>query len=58
MVVMDEEEFIKHRVLYLLMHGWNSLQAIQEQLKIPDENMGAIVQWLIDENYIVTHTIH
>lgn len=55
---MDDEEFIKHRVLYLLMHGWNSLQAIQEQLKIPDENMGEIVQWLIDENYIVTHTIH
>lgn len=55
---MDDEEFIKHRVLYLLMHGWNSLQAIQEQLELSDENMGMIVQWLIDENYITTHTIH
>lgn len=58
MADMDDEEFIKHRVLYLLMHGWNSLQAIQEQLELSDESMGVIVQWLIDENYITTHTIH
>lgn len=53
-----EEESIKHRVLYLLVHGWTNLQAIQEELEIPDEDMGEIVQWLIDEDYIVTHTIH
>ena len=53
-----DEEFIKGRVLYLLMHGWNSLGAIQEHLKISDENMGIILQWLVDEGYINTHTIH
>jgi predicted transcriptional regulator len=57
MVDMDEE-FVKQKVLYLLMHGWNSLIAIQEHLELSDENMGAILQWLVDEQYIITHTIH
>lgn len=55
---MDEEEIIKQKVLYLLVHGWNSLEAIQEHLEISDENMGGILQWLVDEQYITTHTIH
>ena len=53
-----DEEVIKHRVLYLLMHGWNSLGAIQEYLELSDEDMGIILQWLVDEQYIITHTIH
>lgn len=53
-----DEEFVKQKVLYLLMHGWNSFGAIQEHLELSDENMGEILQWLVDEQYIITHTIH
>jgi hypothetical protein len=53
-----DEDFVKQRVLYLLMHGWNSLDAIQEHLELSNENMGIILEWLVDEGYIVTHTIH
>lgn len=53
-----DEEFVKQKVLYLLMHGWNSFGAIQEHLELSDENMGVILQWLVDEQYIITHTIH
>jgi hypothetical protein len=55
---MVDKEVIKYRVLYLLMHGWNSLGAIQEHLQLSDENMGIILQWLVDEEYIKAHTIH
>jgi hypothetical protein len=58
MVDMDEEDFVKQKVLYLLMHGWNNLSAIQSHLELSDENMGVIMKWLVDENYIRTHTIH
>jgi len=53
-----DDEVIKNKVLYLLMHGWNSLGAIQEHLELSDESMGIILQWLVDEGYIKTHTIH
>ena len=58
MVDMDEEDFVKQKVLYLLMHGWNNLSAIQSHLELSDENMGVIMKWLVDENYIRAHTIH
>jgi hypothetical protein len=55
MADMDSD---RQKVLYLLMHGWNSFGAIQSQLKLSDEAMGEILQWLIDEKYINAHTIH
>jgi hypothetical protein len=52
---MDE---IKEEVIHLLINGWTSLEAIQKELELSDETMGEILEWLIDEEYIITHTIH
>lgn len=52
---MDE---IKEEVIHLLVNGWSSLTAIQKELELSNEVMGEILQWLIEEEYIVTHTIH
>lgn len=52
------DDFIKHKVLYLLVNGWNDLEAIQHNLQISDKNWKEIMKWLQDENYIVIHTIH
>jgi predicted transcriptional regulator len=53
-----DEDFVKQKVLYLLMNGWNSLDAIQKHLELSNESMGIILQWLVEEQYIITHTIH
>ena len=55
---MDDLDVIKHKVVYLLVQGWTDFGAIQQRLEIADEDMHEIMQWLIEEDYIRTHTIH
>ena len=52
------DEFIKHKVLFLLVNGWTDFGAIQQELDISDDDMHEIITWLHEENYITTHTIH
>jgi hypothetical protein len=55
MADMDE---LKHQVILLLAQGWTDLASIQEHADISDGDMSEIVQWLVDEEFIITHTIH
>lgn len=52
---MDE---LKHQVIVLLAEGWTDLSAIQEHVDITDEDMGEIVQWLVEEEFIILHSVH
>ena len=53
---MDEHN--KHQVILLLSQGWTDLVTIQEHVGISDEEMSKIIDWLYEEEYIITHTVH
>lgn len=47
-----------HKVIYLLMQGWQSLDEIQSFLGLSDKLMKDIVEELSLRGIISTHTIH
>ena len=53
-----EEVSPQHKVLYLLMNGWDNLEEIRSFLGLSEKAMKDIVDQLSLQGAITVHTIH
>lgn len=53
-----EEVSPEHKVLYLLMNGWNNLEEIRSFLNLSVKQMEEIVKQLSLRGILTTYTIH